>query len=221
MSTGGLLEPQVVERFRRMYVGLIVDACDHLIGVASRRFMDPAIRPIHKAIKIVGQAYTVLQAPARRGTGLVGTFEAAEVASPGQVIVVAGGMDEVAMWGEMLSIRCKSRGIEGAVVDGGCRDVPFIEQMGFPLFFRTFAPTSAQPRVDTVAHGVPVECGGVLVEPGDLVFGDLDGICVVPRGRILDVLAFCEEKAAEEEEVRSRLRSGKSLYEISKDFKVL
>ncbi len=103
---------------------------------------------------------------------------------PDEVVVVAtGNSRRNAPWGELLSTAAKARGARGAVIDGLTRDVRKIESLGFPVFASGIKPVDSRGRGVVVAYNAPVECAGVLVHPGDLVFGDYDGVVVDPRCR--------------------------------------
>ena len=102
---------------------------------------------------------------------------------PGEVVVVStGGSRRNAPWGELLSTAAVARGARGAVVDGLVRDVRRIQELRFPLFAAGMKPVDSKGRGQVVAWNVPVECAGVLVEPRDLVFADLDGVITIPAG---------------------------------------
>ena len=104
---------------------------------------------------------------------------------PGEVVVVSTGESRRnAPWGELLSTAAIARGARGAVVDGLVRDVRRIQELGFPLFAAGMKPVDSKGRGRVVACNVPVRCGGVLVTPGDLVFGDLDGIVTIPAAMV-------------------------------------
>ncbi len=212
---------EVMEDLRRMYTGIIQDACDKVLGLEVRTWMDPGLRPISDDVKIIGPAVTLWMVPPsfesfRERKGLDLAFEAIDNAQRGDVFVVGGGMNDSGMWGEMMSIAGKARGLGGAVVDGGVRDVLSIREMGFPLFYRNPVVTTAQTRLETVLVNAPIKCGGIQVRPGDLVFGDYDGVLVVPKAYIKDIHSICLEYFEEEEKVRNALRRGAKLSELKR-----
>jgi 4-hydroxy-4-methyl-2-oxoglutarate aldolase len=138
--------------------------------------MDARIGPIWPRAWLVGPAFTVRTPPGEHPA----VRRAADEAPPGSVIVVdAGGELDHALWGDNLSKLVLERGVSGLVVDGAVRDVDGIEALGFPVFAAGVTPTP--PRRDEDGEiGVPVTCGGLTVRPGDLVYGDRDGVVVVP-----------------------------------------
>lgn len=150
--------------------------------------MDARIRAAWRGARVSGPAFTVRTPPGQHPA----VEQALELAAPGDVIVVdAGGSTARALWGDRMSLRARERGIAGVVVDGAVRDVDRVEQLGFPLFAVTSVPTG--PHTDAEGEvGVPIVCGGIAVEPGDLVVGDADGVVVVPRAdaaKLLERLA--------------------------------
>ena len=122
----------------------------------------------------------------------------------GHVAVYACDQDISAHLGELSVTSLKARGVAGCVLDGGCRDVGFILDEGFPVFTRFVTPEDSTWRWELEATQVPVTIGRVRVEPGDWVVGDDDGVVVVPRAIAEDVLAEAEQKAATESEIRAR-----------------
>jgi len=120
----------------------------------------------------------------------------------------------VAPWGELLSTAAQVRGAAGAVMDGCVRDIVAIRAVGFPVFHGGIAPLDSNGRARVMAIDVPVECAGVAVSPGDLVFGDADGLVVVPRAVKEEVLRLGREKLAGERTALAELRAGVSLRQV-------
>jgi 4-hydroxy-4-methyl-2-oxoglutarate aldolase len=138
--------------------------------------MHPRIRPIWRGAALTGPAFTVRTPPGQfRAVG-----EAAEHAPAGAVLVVDGGSEvQCALWGDKMSKLGLERGLAGLVVDGAVRDVDGIEALGFPVFATGVVPTPpARERAGEV--NVPISCGGLIVRPGDYVYGDADGVVVLP-----------------------------------------
>ena len=126
-----------------------------------------------------------------------------------------------APWGELLSTAAKARRARGAVVDGLVRDVQKIERLGFPVFAAGIKPVDSKGRGIVMDHNVPVECGGVMVHPGDLVFADYDGVVVIPKHAVDDVLHMAAEKADLENHARADLLKGQYLRDVYKKYGVL
>ena len=139
--------------------------------------MDARIRPMWRAARLAGRAFTV-RTPAGEH---VAVRRALDLAQPGDVIVIDGqGAADRALWGDHMSARAQERGIAGVVIDGAVRDVAAIEDLGFPVFAVTSVPTAPLTQLDGEVR-VAIVCGGKAVEPGDLVYGDADGVVVIPQ----------------------------------------
>lgn len=167
------------------------------VGDAMGRYgiMDYEIKPISEGMRLLGPAVTVLTRP---GDALY-VAHVGDVAQPGDVIVIdAGGYKDVSIIGERIAYYMQAkRGVNGIVVDGAVRDVKGIRALGFPTFARAITPRifgSQGPG----AINVPISCGGVPVNPGDLIFGDDDGVVVVPREDVERVLQLTDEHLAGE-----------------------
>jgi regulator of RNase E activity RraA len=202
----------VRERFAAIYTAALADVLD------ARGFheqtLPPEIRPLERGTRVAGPAYTVkgraasntdpeaYDAAIRRVLALLGDVPA------GHVAVYACEHDLSAHLGELSVTSLKSRGVAGCVLDGGCRDVRFILDEGFPVFCRFVTPEDSTWRWQLEATQVPVTIGRVRIEPGDWVVGDDDGVVVVPRGIAEDALAEAERKAATESEIRVAVRDG-------------
>jgi 4-hydroxy-4-methyl-2-oxoglutarate aldolase len=164
--------PEIVAACRSLYTGLVLD---HL---GKHGCMAPEMKPVWSGAFLCGPAVTCLGEDWRIRS------MAADLAQPGDVIVLAaGGLKERACFGDMTATCWKSKGIEGIVIDGAARDVARLRSLAFPVFARSITPRNFHypAGLDHGAVNVPVVCAGVLVEPGDLVLGDDDGVVVVPR----------------------------------------
>ena len=198
-------DPAIVEQFRRHDAAKIGDA------MAAHGIMHHEIKPIYPGMRAVGPAVTVLTRP---GDALF-IQKVADVAQAGDVIVVdAGGGKEAAVIGERISYYMLSRGIRGIVVDGAVRDKAGILEIGFPTFARAITPR-IYGTLGPGAINVPIQCGGVCVNPGDLVVGDDDGVVVVPREDIKRVLELSDRRLAGELERLERVKRGEKLSVIN------
>jgi regulator of RNase E activity RraA len=138
---------------------------------------------------------------------------------PGDVLMVS--RTEWSFWGELLSTSAKYRGARGVVLDGPTRDTVAIQAMGFPVFHVGFHPADSLGRLDVTGHDVPINCGDVLVYPGDLVLADHDGVVVVPQGVAEKVLQLAEEKVSGENLVRKALAGGMTAAEAFAKYGIL
>ena len=198
------------DRFSALYTGAITDVLDRRGYL--RQTLPPSIRPLRCGMRVAGPAYPVEGRPTpgvdyeqsiRLTLAMLGSVP------PGHVAVYQTHDDVSAHLGELSVTSLKSRGCAGAVIDGGCRDVELIRQEGHPVFCRHTTPQDMTPRWLLSAHGdVTVTVGKVRVSPGDYVVGDLDGVVVIPRDLIDEVLAGAEAKVATEGEIRRAVRAG-------------
>lgn len=199
-------------RFAAIYTAVLADVLD------TRGYHDqtlpPSIRALEPGTRLAGPAYTVKGAPASNAdapsydTAIRKVLAMLGDVSSGHVAVYACGHDVSAHLGELSVTSLKARGVAGCVLDGGCRDVRFILDEGFPVFARFVTPEDSTWRWELEATQVPVVIGRVRVEPGDWVVGDDDGVVVVPADVAEEVLAEAEEKAATESEIRAAVRAG-------------
>lgn len=172
--------------------------------------VDPAIRPAWRGARVCGPAVTVECPP---GDNLM-LHVAVAHARPGVVIVASvGGYLQAGAWGEILTEAARARGIAGLVIDGAVRDIDAIEASGFPVFSRGLAIGSCTKeragKVDVV-----IQLGGAAVRPGDLVFGNADGLVIVERDRIDDVYQAAAGRRRKELEIITKLREGRTTMEL-------
>jgi 4-hydroxy-4-methyl-2-oxoglutarate aldolase len=149
-------------------------------------------------------------------------IEAMDSLKPGDVAVHStdyGGTN--APWGELMSTVAKRKGVAGCVCDSQIRDCVKIMKMGFPVYYSGIRPLDSKGRAIVQAYDVPVRCGEVLVNPGDIVFSDFDGIVVVPKTVEQDVFRKAHEKVNMENLSRKELLEGKSLREVYDKYKTL
>ena len=202
----------VQQRFAAIYTAALADILD------ARGFhaqtLPPSIRPLERGARLAGPAYTVKGAPtsnsdaASYDRAIRKVLEMLGDVPSGHVAVYACDHDVSAHLGELSVTSLKARGVAGCVLDGGCRDVRFILDEGFPVFCRFVTPEDSTWRWELEATQVPVTIGPVRIEPGDWIVGDDDGVVVVPHAIAEDVLVEAERKAATESEIRAAVREG-------------
>ena len=207
---------------RELYVSVVSDVLDSL-GYREQA-MDATIRPIYREAVVVGRAHTVLSTDVYQLPEDPYSAEIAAIDSlrTDDVLVAATNKStRTCFWGELLSTTARARGCRGAVIEGHVRDVLKIEQMGFPIFATGIRPVDSAGRGLVVAHGVPVECGGVLVRPGDIVFGDYDGLVVIPHEVAEEAIRRAQEKVIGENKARADLARGDLLRDVYDRYGVL
>lgn len=208
-----MYDKEILEGFRRVSTASVSDAVDKI--TRTRGFMDSAIKPRINDKKIVGPAVTILEAPTSEALPPQHALDAIDESPPGSVIVIGLlGDREVAVWGGLMTAGAEVNGLGGAVLDAGVRDVAEIRRdSGFPVFARCVCPATTVGRFKTLSSSEPVLCGGVLVCPGDLIVGDLDGVVVVPQRSVEAVLRMATEIEEREAEQARLIRQNRSLRE--------
>ncbi len=180
--------------------------------------MDSGIKPPFRA-KVTGQALTVQLS---RGD-LVDPLKALEMGQPGDVIVVdAGGDTNTSVCGGLMGGLAKNRGIRAMIVDGAGRDSDELEDIGWPIWTRAITPrgthTMFSGRKEELSINVPIQCGGVVVNPGDFIVADLMGVTVVPLGKAEEVVKEAIEQAEREDETRKWVLQGKTVEDLLTEF---
>jgi 4-hydroxy-4-methyl-2-oxoglutarate aldolase len=169
----------------------------------KNRTMSHVIKPVDPGMRLHGPACTAHAYPG----GTYATGLALQAARPGEVIVIdAQRFLEAVMWGEICSLEALANGVAGAVIDGAVRDVAEVIALGFPLFAAGITPGAGTgDRLGEV--NVPVQCGGVVVRPGDLIFGDRLGVVVVPPEELSEVYDWCQTVLEKEEQLKAEIRA--------------
>jgi 4-hydroxy-4-methyl-2-oxoglutarate aldolase len=208
-------------------IGDILDTMGFL-----RQFLTPTIKPVHSDMVVIGRAMPVLETNcfsasdpqgrsplAQRPFGLL--FEALDDLKAGEVYVATGCAPQFALWGGLMTTRAMHLRAAGAVVDGYSRDTPEVLQLGLPVFSYGGYAQDQGPRGKVVDWRVPVEINGVRVKPGDIVFGDLDGVLVIPHEAEVEAIRRGLEKASAENKVRDAIQRGMSTVEAFRTFGVM
>jgi 4-hydroxy-4-methyl-2-oxoglutarate aldolase len=200
-----------------MFASLLSDCLDQ-VGLRGQA-MPSRIRPLDEAKVMVGRARTGAYMEVYHVEEGVNPYELEmdliDSLRPDEIPVFACGTPaRMAPWGELLSTAAQLRGAAGAVMDGCVRDIKAIRAMGFPVFHGGIAPLDSKGRARVMAIDVPIHCAGVPVASGDLVFGDADGLVVVPRAVEAEVLRLAARKLLGERDTLNELRAGKTLREV-------
>lgn len=211
---------QLAKRFATLYTGAIADVLDK--AGRFQQTLPSTIRPLRHGMSLAGPAYPVEGQPrpaADYDESIRATLEMLGAVPTGHVAIYQTNSEASAHLGELSVTSLKSRGVAGAVIDGGCRDVDFIVREEFPVFCRHVTPQDCTHRWQVTGHGdVQIEVGGVRVAPGDWVVADEDGCLVVPRELAEDVLEEAEAMAATENEIRAAVREGATPLEAYERF---
>jgi regulator of RNase E activity RraA len=204
---------EVIEGFMKVSTASVSDAVDKIAG--RRGYMDHDVKPRISDKKIVGPAVTILEGPTDEFVPPKHALDAIDECPEGSVIVISvHGEKNVAVWGGLMTAGAEVNGLSGAVLDGGVRDVTEIRRDShFQVFARSVSPATTLGRFKTLSSNEPVLCGGIMVHPGDLVVGDLDGVVVVPKAHVEGVLKMATEIEVREAEQAKLIRQHKSLRE--------
>ena len=208
----------------RLFASLLSDVLDGL-GYMNQA-LPSHIRPLDDASVMVGRARTALfmdvyevkdgENPYENEIALIDSLRPDDIP-----VFSCGKTGRIAPWGELLSTASSVRGAAGALMDGLVRDIRAIRTMGFPVFHGGIGPLDSKGRGKIMAVDVPIECAGVKVNPGDLIYGDADGVVVVPQAIEAEVLAAAYEKLKGEKSTLADLQAGISLGAVFAKFGIL
>ena len=209
-------------RAEHLYSAVLADVLDAL---GHRTSALPAnLRPLRPEWRLFGRAATlsVLPVAAEPKQPYAVELECIDALKPGEVLVATTHGDHgSALWGELLSTAARARGAVGVVIDGLTRDAAKILAMDFPVFAAGFSPLDSKGRLDGIQHGQPIRIGDCVVRPGDWVFGDIDGIVVVPAELAAEAFPRALEKVQGENRVRDELARGRSVREVFAEYGIL
>ncbi|HZT28353.1 MAG TPA: RraA family protein [Bryobacteraceae bacterium] len=214
--------PEIAGRFLRLYTGAVSDILDR--NGYRNQVLPYYITPFTAANRVAGLAFTGQGYPcsdiSHNDTEM--RLKMLDSISPGTVSVwaTAGSMD-CAHWGEIMSTAVKQRGCTGAVVDGGVRDVDFVNALNYPVFAKFKCSASSVGRWDIVDWRVSIKIGHTVIHPDDFVFGDTDGVVIIPGDFTLDVLAAAEDMFNRERGMREELRRGVSVADAYATYRSL
>jgi regulator of RNase E activity RraA len=208
-------------------VGDIMDILGH-----KRQFLPPSIQPLRDDMVVIGRAMPVLEmddeggeGPGRQSAVVNRPFglmlPALDDLKPGEVYVCSGSSPAYALWGELMSLAATNRGAVGAVVNGYSRDTKGILAQNFACFSMGRYSQDQRPRGKVVDFRCTIKFGDVTVRPGDIVFGDLDGVCVVPKEIETEVFTQAFEKARGEKRVFEAIKGGMKAQESWDKFGIM
>jgi 4-hydroxy-4-methyl-2-oxoglutarate aldolase len=205
----------IIAEFSRLPTAAVSDAIDRMgiQGVAL------GIKPLTPGFKLCGRAFTLRYRPigyVERGT--VGDY--IDDVPPGDVVVLDnGGRLDATVWGDILTLTARQRGVAGTVIDGVCRDVARAIEVNYPIYSRSHTMRTGKDRVEVEDVNVPVGLNDVQVRPGDLLIGDADGIVVIPWSRAEEVLKVAQEIEVAEKAIEEEVLKGTSLRAAREKFR--
>jgi len=195
---------EIIDEFKKIPTTIASDAMNRTNA------MKASIKPLIEDVHVVGSAITV---KCMVGNNIM-THQAIYIAEPGDIIVIdARGHVDTSVWGGIQTLACKSRGISGVVIDGSVRDIQDIKGLRFPVFCSGVVPAGPHKGWGDSVN-IPIQCGGVPVNPGDIVIGDDDGVVVVPRNEVEKVLKQAKERIKTEEKWIRGIKQGKTTLEL-------
>ena len=209
---------------QKLYSAVLSDTLDSL-GYLNQ-VLSPGIRPLDESSILCGWARVGIYLPIYHDDEFVKVYEKElkliDSLQPNEVpVLICHGLKNIAPWGELLSTRARYLKAAGCLTDGSVRDVRFIREMKFPVFSGGITPVDTKYRGKLAWYDVPGKIHGVDVKSGDLVFGDVDGVLIIPRENVELVLEKAFQKVSDENMVREKIISGESLEKIFADHGVL
>lgn len=196
------------------------------------QFLSPQIQPLRPDMRVIGRTMTVLEADVfvdraeesanpllKQPFGLM--LRALDDLKPHEVYLATGASPHYALWGELMTTRARHLGAVGTVLDGYCRDTFGILAQNFPTFSYGSYAQDQGARGKVIDYRVPVEISGVRIHSGDLIIGDVDGVCLVPQKHEKDIIAAALEKAKGEKTVQNAIEAGMSATEAWHKYGIL
>jgi 4-hydroxy-4-methyl-2-oxoglutarate aldolase len=218
----GTSDQELFELIRRhLFTAVVGDILDR--EGRWHQFLPQPIKPLNPAHRIIGRAFPVQIADVAgtqsRPFGCL--TEALDSIAPGEVYLATGGSMNCAAWGEILTATARTRGGAGAVINGYHRDTPRVLEQDWPVFSRGSFAQDAGVRSSVVNFRCTVEVDGVLIEPRDLIFADIDGVLVIPKQIEERVIRLAIEKVAGEKVVRKEIEAGSSSTSVFDRYGIL
>jgi regulator of RNase E activity RraA len=215
---------------RELFTAVVGDAMDKMD--LRHQFLPPEIKPLREDMVVIGRAMPVLSVDVfferiegtanklmEKPFGLM--LEALDDLLPGEIYINTGSSPRNALWGELMATRATILGAAGAVVNGYSRDSNGLLSMNFPTFsWGRYAQDSA-PRYKVVDFRVPLEIGHATITPGDILFGDIDGVCVIPKEAEHEAFSKAIEKARGEKLVKKAIKEGMSAVQAFEQFGIM
>ncbi len=215
---------------RELFVALVGDVLDKMGYL--HQFLPPHLKPLHSDFVVIGRAMPVLEADVfeevgkgshnslmKKPFGIM--FEALDSLKEGEVYICSGSSPEYALWGGLMSTRAIKLGAAGAVLNGWSRDTNEILKLRFPTFSYGGYAQDQGPRGKVIDYNVPIEIEGVRINPGDVVYGDRDGVLIIPKKAVNEAFSGAIEKARGEQLVKKALEEGMSTVDAFEKFGIM
>jgi regulator of RNase E activity RraA len=215
---------------KELFTAVVGDVLD-VMGY-RRQFLPAGIAPLQPEMKVIGRAMPVLEADvfsdgapdahgplAEKPFGIM--FEALDSLTENDVYIASGASFRYALWGGLMSTRALHLKAAGAILDGYVRDSWEIEKLGFSVFSRGIYAQDQGPRGKVIDYGCPIEIEGIRITPGDLIFGDREGVLVIPREAEKEAIERALDKVSTENKVATAIRNGMSACKAFRTFGVM
>ncbi|MCH4893698.1 MULTISPECIES: RraA family protein [unclassified Sphingomonas] len=208
-------QTELLARYEKLYTGLVSDVLREMLMLDQA--LPGALIPLRPEKTVAGIAFTVKSAPNVKITGEMETrTEMLSALTPDAFILWDSSGDERAtLWGGVMTATASGLGVRAACVDGGIRDTHQVLQKDFPVFYRYRSPNGSLGRCQITHYQIPIKIGDVLIKPGDVVLGDIDGVVVVPRAQAVAVLERSEALRRSEEQIFDWVENGDSVEQIT------
>tara|TARA_B100001996_G_C18612871_1_gene574473 strand:- start:35 stop:688 length:654 start_codon:yes stop_codon:yes gene_type:complete len=199
----------LVQRLEKCYTGAVYDVLRERGN--KNTILPNKIKSIDPSKKLAGEIWTCsgeIDETLDKDTTMLSWTEMLSKAPSGSVVICQPNDGTIAHMGELSAETLKYRGVKGYIVDGGCRDVDFILNLGFPVFCKYFTPSDVVCRWKITSLGEPIKIGDLLINSGDYVLGDIDGVVIIPRNIASEVISETEEYINTESALRKDILSG-------------
>ncbi len=205
------MNEQIIKELKNMDTASISDAMDKL-GIPCGLLGIQAVIP---GKKICGEAFTVHYVPCGMIKGTVGDF--IDDVKPGQVVVIDNsGRTYCTVWGDIMTFTAKTKGIEGTVIDGVCRDVDGIRKLDYPIYSKGKYMVTGKERVEVDQVNVPVSISGIQVRPNDIILADESGAVCIPQEKAEEILAIAKSIEETEQKIIAEVKAGSTLKDARK-----
>jgi 4-hydroxy-4-methyl-2-oxoglutarate aldolase len=205
---------ELCERYEKLYTGAINDVLrEHVL---MDQVLPSGIIPLRDDMKVAGVAFTIKSSPSTKIRGEMETRVRMldELFEHAFCVWDSSGSQDVSLWGEMMTATALRKGAKATVVDGGIRDTRQILEHNFPVFYKYRTSNGSLGRCLITEYQVVIKIGNTLIRPGDIVFGDIDGVVVIPRDIAYEVIVRAEEIYSNEVRIKGWIDKGESVAEI-------